>query len=60
MNVKVNDKCIGCGTCAAVAPDVFDMTEGKATVKADCDTAAHADKINEAKDACPVVAIEIE
>jgi ferredoxin len=31
---QVNDSCIGCGACAAVCDDVFDMNdEGKAFVK---------------------------
>ena len=32
MKVKVDkDLCVGCGTCAAVAPDLFEMTDdGKA------------------------------
>ena len=28
-----NDKCLGCGSCTAVAPDVFELNEnGKASV----------------------------
>lgn len=55
---KVNDSCIGCGTCAAVCPDVFDLNaEGLAEnilgdVPADLE-----DSVKEAADACPVAAI---
>ncbi|HOX96758.1 MAG TPA: ferredoxin [bacterium] len=35
VKAKVNpDLCVGCGTCAAIAPDIFEMSaEGKAQVK---------------------------
>lgn len=35
MKANVNKElCVGCGTCAAIAPDLFEMsTEGKAQVK---------------------------
>jgi len=60
MNVKINEEaCIGCGTCAAICPDAFEMNdEAKAFVK-EGDLSAFTDKIDESKDACPVQAIEI-
>lgn len=35
MKANVNkDLCVGCGTCAAIAPDVFEIAaDGKAQVK---------------------------
>lgn len=54
------EKCIGCGTCAAICPQCFAMTDHKAIVLDTCDFDAQADKINEAKEACPVAAISIE
>lgn len=47
------DKCIGCGSCAAVCPDGFEMKDdGKAHVKD-----PKAPCIGEAATACPVDAI---
>ncbi len=58
MTPKINkEACIGCGTCPAIAPEVFEMTaDGKAEVK-NVDFAAFDAKIQQAKDACPVQAI---
>jgi len=46
------EKCIGCGTCAAICPDGFEMVDGKAKV-----TNEKAKCFNEAKSSCPVEAI---
>tara|TARA_Y100000310_G_scaffold61798_1_gene57032 strand:- start:798 stop:983 length:186 start_codon:yes stop_codon:yes gene_type:complete len=59
--VKINKKtCIGCGSCEAVCPDVFEMKddekgEMKAYVKVDADTSLPC--IKEAIETCPVDAI---
>ena len=55
--VKVNeDVCIGCGACASVCPDVFEMSDdGKAQVKSGADE--KADCVKQAIDDCPVDAI---
>ncbi|HPS20809.1 MAG TPA: ferredoxin [Candidatus Omnitrophota bacterium] len=59
MKVKVDqDVCIGCGLCAQVAPDVFEMQGDKASVVA----GVSADKAEDAKNAaeqCPVTAITV-
>lgn len=61
MQVKVDkDKCIGCGTCASICPDCFIMTDHLAVVNPDCDCQSNMEKINQAKDACPVAAITVE
>jgi len=53
--VKVDkNKCIGCGTCADICPDGFELSGGKAKVKD-----AKAKCIKEAADSCPVGAIKI-
>lgn len=54
--LKVNDTCIGCGACIAIAPENFDYQEGVSVVINEEIT----DTTKEAKDACPVGAIEIE
>lgn len=52
--VKVDEnKCIGCGTCASVCPEVFEMKDNKAHVKAQKDD----DCVKEAIESCPVDAI---
>lgn len=59
MKVSVDpQKCIGCGACAATAPDIFEMgDDNKAHVKVK-ETNSGSTKI--AADACPVEAITIE
>ena len=61
MKPKVDqEKCIGCGTCAAICPEVFELgAEGKAQEK-EADYVAFENRIKEAQDACPVEAINIE
>jgi len=58
--VKVEkEKCIGCGTCAALAKDTFQMTsDNKAEVK----SGEHDedDTVLQAAQSCPVNAIEVE
>ena len=54
--LKVNDTCIGCGACVAVAPENFDYQEGVSVVINEEITEA----TKEALDACPVGAIELE
>jgi len=57
MKVKVDKKkCIGCGSCEAVCPEVFGMKDGKAYAKV-----SETDKkcAKEADDVCPVDAITI-
>lgn len=54
--LKVNDTCIGCGACVAVAPENFDYQEGVSVVINEEITEA----TKEALDVCPVGAIELE
>lgn len=58
MKPKVDQKlCIGCGTCEALCPAVFEVIDGHATVKQDADFKANAQCISDAIEACPVTAI---
>jgi len=62
MKVKVNkEKCIGCGYCASVCPEVFELGEdGKSHVKEGADFEKNVDCVKEAKEGCPAGAIEQE
>lgn len=54
--VSINSKeCIGCGACAAIAPDCFEMKGSVAVVKKGCKC---GDACKEAKENCPVDAIQ--
>ena len=61
MKVTVDrDACIGCGLCAGICPEVFEMDEeniAKVIAQPDASTEASA---KEAADSCPVSAISVE
>lgn len=59
MKVSILDSCVGCGACAIINPEVFDMKGNKALVNS-----ANIDKTEDlcidAAISCPVNAIEID
>ena len=62
VKVKVDkDKCIGCGVCMALAPEVFEIGEdGKSKVKIEDIPGELLEKVKEAAENCPTNSIEIE
>lgn len=58
MNVTVLDSCVGCGACAIINPEVFDMQGNKAVVNTNR-IGSTEDLCIDAAISCPVNAIEI-
>lgn len=60
MKCKVNqDVCIGCGACQAICDEVFQINdEGLATVVVDEISEDLEESVIDAKEGCPVGAIE--
>ena len=57
MSIKINqEKCIGCGRCTEICPEVFKLNEnGKAEVKNEKDTECAMKAVNE----CPQEVISV-
>lgn len=59
MKAVVHDTCIGCGLCESLCPDVFQMTDnGRAQAIGEIPPEAEQ-SATEARDECPVSAIDI-
>ena len=55
------EKCVGCGMCVQVAPDVFEMTDDFVSkVKKTKLTPEELEQAEQAKDMCPTEGIMIE
>jgi len=62
MNIVLHkDKCISCGLCASIAPELFNVETGVVSFKKDPKTWNDQDwkKAKEAAEACPNGVIEI-
>lgn len=57
--VYITPGCISCGTCEAVCPEVFTVTD-VARVNESADINKHQEPIKEAADMCPVNVIQYE
>ncbi len=59
MKVKINrENCIGCGSCQAIAPEVFELDdEGFATVKTNEIDEDIEEDVTDAVEGCPTSAI---
>jgi ferredoxin len=53
------EKCIGCGLCAQVAPDIYEMQGDKAITKVDEISDDMADSAKSGAEQCPVEAITV-
>jgi ferredoxin len=53
------EKCIGCGLCAQVAPDIYEMQGEKAVVIVDEISDDKAENAKNGAEQCPVEAITI-
>ncbi|MBQ6306279.1 MAG: ferredoxin [Bacteroidales bacterium] len=58
MKYKVNDSCIGCGLCESTCPEVFSIQGDVAVAIEDEVPGAAMASAAEAKEGCPVGAIE--
>ena len=58
MYIRVLDYCVGCGACAIINPEVFEINEDKAIVNPD-KVEKYEDLCIDAAITCPVNAIEI-
>jgi ferredoxin len=57
MKIKIDKKkCIGCGACATLCPEVFEMKDGKATVKKVTD----AKNLTHVVSSCPTSAVDLD
>lgn len=54
------ETCIGCGVCAQVAPEIYEMQGDKAVSIADEISEDKLDSAKEGADQCPVDAINVE
>lgn len=59
MLVSISDKCIGCGACSAINPEIFEISNNIATVNQD-NVDGYEDDCIDAALACPVNAIKID
>ena len=58
MKTRVNDMCIGCGACTAIASNVFELTdEGTAKAVVEVVEEKDVEDVKDAMEGCPVGAI---
>lgn len=61
MKVKIDEEaCTGCGICADLCPEIFELTDDKVRIKREPENPDDESCIEEAKNSCPSEAIIIE
>ncbi len=60
MKANVNENCIGCGMCAGICQEVFEMTDDGVAKACGEVPNGYENQAIEARDECPVMAIDIE
>ncbi len=61
MRVMIDEEaCIGCGVCSESCPEVFELSDDKASVKVDEVPEEVVEFCRDAVESCPVEAIQIE
>ncbi len=61
MRVVIDEEaCIGCGVCCESCPEVFEMSDDKASVKVDEVPEEVMESCRDAMESCPVEAIQEE
>lgn len=59
MWVSIRNNCVGCGACAVISPEVFEIHDRIATVNQN-KVDSHEDSCIDAAISCPVNAIKID
>lgn len=59
MEVKINDDCSACGICEDTCPEVFELGDEKAEIKANPIPSEYQEKVREAAEECPTESIVI-
>jgi ferredoxin len=57
--VRIDDTCVGCGSCVEICPEVFELEGEFAIIKKGADLSLDQ-KIIDSAEACPVEAIHYE
>ena len=57
--VRIDDTCVGCGSCVEICPEVFELEGELATIKKSANLSLDQ-KIIDSAEACPVEAIHYE
>jgi ferredoxin len=60
MKVRITEECVSCGLCVDICPDVFEMGDQFAQVKAGSKPQEFEKTVRQAAEECPVSAIIVD